>query len=196
MKELHFITHNIHKYEEASEIAKDFKIPIKWLNVEYEEIQDNELELIALTSCKNLLNKKPELRNKHFFAEDAGLFINTLKGFPGPFSAYVFQTIGNEGILRLMENEENKEAYFKSVIAVYYNNKIELFVGETRGSILLEKHGKKGFGFDPIFVPTGEEQSFAEMSLTTKNLYSHRQKSLREMFTSLTAFENKSISGE
>ena len=64
------------------------------------------------------------------------------------------------------------------------------------GSILLEKRGNKGFGFDPIFIPTGEEQSFAEMSLTTKNLYSHRQKSLREMFTSLTAVENKSISGE
>ena len=196
MKELQFVTHNKHKYEEAVEIAKNFKISISWLNVEYEEIQDDELENIAIASCKNLLNIKPELKNNQFFAEDAGLFIDALDGFPGPYSAYVSQTIGNDGILKLMKNEQNRDAYFKSVVAIYYEKRIKLFMGETRGSILFEKRGNKGFGFDPIFIPTGEEQSFAEMSLTTKNLYSHRQKSLREMFTSLTAFENKSISGE
>ncbi len=196
MKEVYFITHNKHKYSEASEIAKNYKMSVKWVNIEYEEIQANDLEDIALASCKKLIQIKPELKKKHIFVEDAGLFIECLNGFPGPYSAYIFQTIGNEGILDLMKNEENRAAYFKSVIAFFANGKIKLFVGKTNGTIFTEKRGTKGFGFDPIFLPTDEGLTFAEMSLTTKNLYSHRQKSLREMFTSLTAFENKKIFGE
>ncbi len=196
MKEIYFITHNTHKFKEAAEIAKGHKIPIKWIDIEYEEIQADDLEDIALASCKKLIEIKPELKNKHFFIEDAGLFIESLNGFPGPYSAYIFQTIGNEGILDLMKSKENKAAYFKSVIAFFVNGNIKLFVGKTEGTIITEKRGAKGFGFDPIFLPADEALTFAEMSLTTKNLYSHRQKSLREMFTSLTAFENKKIFGE
>lgn len=95
-----------------------------------------------------------------------------------------------------MKNEENRIAYFKSVIAFFADGEIKLFTGKTMGTIITEKRGEKGFGFDPIFSPVEEELTYAEMSLTTKNLYSHRQKSLREMFTSLTTFENKTISGE
>lgn len=196
MKKVYFITHNKHKYEEASEIAKSYKIPVEWIDIEYEEVQANDLEDIALASCKNLIQMKPELEKKHFFVEDAGLFIKSLNGFPGPYSAYIFQTIGNEGILDLMKNEKSRAAYFKSVIAFFAYGKIKLFVGKTKGTIFTGKRGAKGFGFDPIFLPADEEITFAEMSLTTKNLYSHRQKSLREMFTSLTAFENKKVSGE
>lgn len=196
MKEVYFITHNKHKYEEASEIAKSYKMSVEWVDIEYEEMQANDLEDIALASCKNLIQTKPELKKKHFFVEDAGLFIESLNGFPGPYSAFIYQTIGNEGIINLMKSEENRVAYFKSVIALFANGEINLFVGKTKGTIFTEKRGAKGFGFDPIFLPTDEGLTFAEMSLTTKNLYSHRQKSLREMFTSLTAFENKTVSGE
>ena len=196
MKELYFITHNKHKYEEAAEIAKNYKLSIEWIDVEYEEIQADELEDIALASCNKLIRKKPNLKNKHFYVEDAGLFIESLNGFPGPYSAYIFQTIGNKGILDIMKNEENRIAYFKSVIAFFADGEIKLFTGKTMGTIITEKRGEKGFGFDPIFSPVEEGLTYAEMSLTTKNLYSHRQKSLREMFTSLTTFENKTISGE
>ena len=196
MNEVYFITHNKHKYEEASEIAKDYKISVEWVDIEYEEMQATDLEDIALASCKKLIQIKPELKKKHFFIEDAGLFIESLNGFPGPYSAFIFETIGNDGILNLMKSEENRVAYFKSVIAFFANGKIKLFVGKTKGTIFREKRGAKGFGFDPIFLPGDEGLTFAEMSLTTKNLYSHRQKSLREMFTSLTAFENKIVFGE
>ncbi len=196
MKELHFITHNAHKFEEATEIAKSHKILLKWIDIEYEEIQADDLDNIALASCKKLIQMKPELKNKHFFIEDAGLFIQSLDGFPGPYSAYIFQTLGNEGILNLMQSKDNRAAHFKSVIAFFANGKIKLFVGKTEGIITTEKRGDRGFGFDPIFLLADEALTFAEMSLTTKNLYSHRQKSLREMFTSLTAFENKKIFGE
>ena len=196
MNEVYFITHNKHKYEEASEIAKNYKFSIEWIDIEYEEMQANDLEDIALASCEKLIQTKPELKKKCFFVEDAGLFIETLNGFPGPYSAFIFKTIGNDGILNLMRGEENRVAHFKSVIAFFDNGKIKLFIGKTKGVIFTEKRGTKGFGFDPIFLPADERSTFAEMSLTTKNLYSHRQKSLREMFTSLTTFENKTISGE
>ena len=89
-----------------------------------------------------------------------------------------------------MKTKTDKTAYFESVIAYYDGRTIKTFEGKTEGEIILQKKGDKGFGFDPIFQPKGKKITFAEMSLKSKNLYSHRQKSLREMFTSLTAFES------
>ncbi len=186
--ETYFITHNPHKFEEASDLAKSYNLAVHWKNIEYEEIQENTLETIAQKSCETLLERNVELSDMNFFLEDAGLFINTLNSFPGPYSSYVFKTIGNDGILKLMEDIDDRKALFKSIIAFYSNNEIKLYSGITKGEIIFSKKGKGGFGFDPIFKPEDCNQTFAEMTLTTKNLYSHRQKSLRELFTSLTAF--------
>ena len=193
---LYFITHNKSKFLEAEEIGKEYSVSIKWFDFEYEEIQDSMLETIALMSNRRVLQEKPELKNKNFFVEDAGLFIDVLNGFPGPYSSYVFKTIGNEGILKLMEREENRRAHFKSVIAYHSRNETKIHIGKTEGKISYEIKGEKGFGFDPIFQPNEKEITFAEMSLETKNLYSHRQKSLRELLTSITAFAHKKIDGE
>jgi len=189
--EIYFLTHNPSKYEEASNLADQFNVQILWKNIEYEELQENSLEIIATKSCERIIEKNPELQKFVFFLEDAGLFINSLNGFPGPYSAYVFKTLGNEGILNLMKNKGNREAYFKSVVAFYSNENIELFNGVTEGIITQAMQGDGGFGFDPIFKPNKCDQTFSEMTLATKNLYSHRQKSLRELFTSLTAFNKK-----
>jgi XTP/dITP diphosphohydrolase len=112
--------------------------------------------------------------------EDAGLFIDALSGFPGPYAAYVFKTINNSGILKLMENIADRHAKFQSVIA-YCDDQIpfkpECFDGESKGQITIserKEQGKSGFGFDPIFQPTGSGKTFAEMTITEKNGYSHR----------------------
>ena len=186
--ELYFVTHNEAKYKEAYQIGQEYKIEIKWFDLEYEENQEDEIEKIALYSCNNLIKENPEITSKNFFLEDAGLFINTLNGFPGPYSSYVFRKIGNEGILDLMHDKEDKSAFFKSVAALYYEGEIKLFQGVTEGKITSMMKGNKGFGFDPIFQPDSSDFTFAEMSLKTKNLYSHRQKSLRELFVSKAAF--------
>ncbi|TFG09172.1 XTP/dITP diphosphatase [Candidatus Heimdallarchaeota archaeon] len=191
--EIYFVTHNPSKYEEAFDLAKQFKIQLLWKNIEYEEPQESDLESIAFRSCKGIIEKNPELNNLVFFLEDAGLFIRTLNGFPGPYSAYVFKTLGNEGILKLMEKNENREAFFKSVVAFYSREEIKLFNGITKGIITQSIQGEGGFGFDPIFKPDDSEQTFSEMTLRTKNLYSHRQKSLRELFTSITAFDKNKL---
>ncbi|MHA1707534.1 MAG: RdgB/HAM1 family non-canonical purine NTP pyrophosphatase [Candidatus Heimdallarchaeaceae archaeon] len=187
---IYFLTHNKSKFEEARDVAIEYGITLEWKNQEYEEIQASSLKEIALKSCVRLLESDRELKKAKFFVEDAGLFIHSLNGFPGPYSSYVFNTIGNKGIIDLMKTKTDKTAYFESVIAYYDGRTIKTFEGKTEGEIILQKKGDKGFGFDPIFQPKGKKTTFAEMSLKSKNLYSHRQKSLREMFTSLTAFEN------
>jgi XTP/dITP diphosphohydrolase len=115
--------------------------------------------------------------------EDAGLFIEALKGFPGPYAAYAYQTIGNNGLLKLLENVENRKAVFRSAIA-YCDSEAEapvVFEGEAEGEITVDERigsGKSGFGFDPIFRPSGSEKAFAEMTLEEKNGFSHRAKAV------------------
>ncbi|MHA1865918.1 MAG: XTP/dITP diphosphatase [Candidatus Heimdallarchaeaceae archaeon] len=183
-----FITHNKHKFEEAYEKAKLFNINLQWINLEYEEIQDDSLEEIARSSCLKILELRPDLKDKFFFVEDAGLFINCLRGFPGPYSAYVFRTIGNWGILKLLHDvpDNERSAFFKSVIAYYHSGKIELFSGVIQGKIIKSLKGSQGFGFDPIFLPSGSNKTFAQMNKESKNLKGHRGKSLQELFTSLS----------
>ena len=186
--EMFFVTHNEAKFIEAKHVAEEFNLSIDWFKFEYEEIQENNLEPIAKSSCLKLIQDNPQFKDRNFFLEDAGLFIDSLNGFPGPYSSYIYQTLGNEGILKLMEGKENRSAQFKSVVAFFQNNKIELYKGITEGRIIYEKRGNQGFGFDPIFQPSDCDLAFAEMSLKTKNLYSHRQKSLRELFNSIVPF--------
>ncbi len=190
-KEIIFITHNHHKFEEAHSVAKEYGLKLEWYNLEYEEIQADNLETIAIESCKSILKNNPEFHDKFFFIEDSGLFINTLLSFPGPYSSYVYKTIGNEGILKLLTNQKDRQSYFKSIIAFYNTKSIELFTGIVEGAILSTAKEGREFGFDPIFQPKSATQSFAEMSLETKNLYSHRQKSLRELFATLSAFAGR-----
>ena len=178
---IYFVTSNQAKFEEAKTIAKEFGINLLWYNLKYDEIQGKTLEEIAEKSAI-LLSKKI---NKNFFIEDSGLFIEALNGFPGPYSSYVFKTIGNDGILRLMKDIENRKAYFIAVIAFYDGNKIRLFKGKVEGEISNEKRGKGGFGFDPIFLYKGK--TFAEMG-REKNRVSHRRKALEKLFSWLVSW--------
>ncbi|MEM0203974.1 MAG: XTP/dITP diphosphatase [Archaeoglobaceae archaeon] len=171
-----FITSNEGKFREAREIARKFSIEIEWLKMEYEEPQGKDLEEIAVKSAK-ILSKEI---GKPFFIEDSGLFIEALNGFPGPYSSYVFKTIGNRGILKLMEGVENRKAYFKAVVAFCDGREIRTFEGVVYGEISTEIRGEKGFGFDPIFLYGNK--TFAEMG-EEKNLFSHRRKALEKFFS-------------
>jgi len=108
--------------------------------------------------------------------EDSGLFIESLNGFPGPFSSYVFKTIGNSRILRLVGS--NRRAYFQSVVA-FCDNKygVMLFDAKIEGKISKISTGR-GWGYDPIFIPKGESKSYAIIS--NKNEISHRYKALKK----------------
>lgn len=176
-----FATNNINKFDEARKVLAEYKIAIGMLRVKKLEIQSDNLEEIAKTSVLQTFEKC----HLPIIVEDAGLFIDVLNGFPGPYAAYVYKTIGNRGLLRLIENIENREAKFQSVIA-YYSAELKspiCFKGEAIGEITREerkgKH-KSDFGFDPIFKPANSNNTFAEMSTAEKNRYSHRAMALRK----------------
>jgi|Deesub1362B_J571_1020462.scaffolds.fasta_scaffold06927_3 XTP/dITP diphosphohydrolase len=181
MKEIFFATSNKNKYLEAKAILENFNIKVKWLKGKYPEIQAESLEEIAAFTAKWVAEKT----KKKVFVEDAGLFIQTLNGFPGPYSSYVYQTIGNTGILKLLEGETKREAFFMSVIAYCKpSSKPITFTGKVHGTIAYEVRGDKGWGFDPIFIPKeGKGKTYAEMGPENKNKVSHRRKALEKFGT-------------
>jgi XTP/dITP diphosphohydrolase len=176
-----FATNNIHKFNEARGVLQDYNIAVGMLRVKAVEIQSDSLEEIAQASAVDALKKS----NLPIIVEDAGLFIEAVKGFPGPYAAYAYRTIGNKGVLKLMENVENRKATFRSVVA-YDSRELErpvCFAGEVAGEITKGERtgaGKSGFGFDPVFKPASVVRTFAEMGIAEKNMYSHRALALRK----------------
>ncbi len=173
------VTSNIHKFNEARKVLSKYKIATAMLKkLDVVEIQDDNIENVAKASAVDAVKKC----NLPVMVEDAGLFIKALKGFPGPYSSYVYRTIGNDGILKLMENIANRNASFKSVVAFLTPtmDKPLCFSGVAQGKIVKEKHGSGGFGFDPIFKPLKSSKTFAEMTFEEKNQHSHRALAFRE----------------
>ena len=176
-----FATGNVNKFNEARSILSPYGIAVGMLRVKGDEIQSDSLKEIAQASVINAYKRS----RLPIFVEDAGLFIDALSGFPGPYAAYAYKTIHNSGILRLMENVKNRRAKFQSVIA-YCDETLcqpECFDGESNGEITLTERrqkGKSAFGFDPIFQPVGSSKSFAEMTIEEKNGFSHRAMAIRK----------------
>jgi XTP/dITP diphosphohydrolase len=176
-----FATNNFNKFNEARRVLAEYKIASGMLRVKTAEIQSDNLKEIAQASAIDAFRKC----SLPVIVEDAGLFIGVLNGFPGSYAAYVFKTISNAGLLKLMENVEDRKATFRSVIA-YYDGHLSApvcFEGEAAGKITNEErrgNGKSGFGFDPIFQPFGSAKTFAEMTIEEKNGFSHRAKAVRK----------------
>ncbi len=176
-----FATNNINKFNEAREVLTEYKLAVSMLRIKGDEIQSDSLEEIAKASIAKAFRKC----NLSMIVEDAGLFVEALNGFPGPYAAYVYRTIENKGLLRLMENITNRKARFESAVA-YYSARLRMpmvFKGVSFGEItkhdLRVRHGS-GFGFDPIFKPTNSARTFAEMTIDEKNEHSHRAMALRK----------------
>ncbi len=172
---IYFCTTNRNKFLEYKEILSKFGVQIRMLKIKLIEIQAKNLEEVA-TFKANLAFK---IVKKPVIVEDAGLFIKALNGFPGVYSSFVFKTIGNDGILKLMKNVKDRTAKFRAVIAFRNKKGTFLFKGECKGRIAFKKRGKSGFGFDPIFIPYKSTQTFAE-NLELKNRISHRRKALEK----------------
>ena len=168
---LFFVTSNNHKFKEAETILDSFNVKINFLKYSLEEIQSGSLEIIASKKAKFAFSKF----NKPLIIEDDGLFVESLNGFPGPYSSYVFDTIGNKGLLNLVK--KNKKAKFVSFITYCDAKTTRSFIGIVSGSISKSPRGK-GWGYDPIFVPDNTRKTFAE--LKNKNEFSHRYLALKK----------------
>lgn len=170
--DLFFVSSNNHKYHEAKKILDSFGIKLGFLKSDLEEIQSNSLNGIAVRKARSAFSK----HKKPIIIEDDGLFINSLGGFPGPYSSYVFKTIGNKGILNLLKN--NRKAKFVSIITYCDKTILKSFDGKLDGIISKSQKGK-GWGYDPIFIPKNSNKTFAE-NTDNKNELSHRYKSLKK----------------
>lgn len=120
------------------------------------------------------------------FADDTGLEVEALNNEPGVYSARYAGAQRNADdnmtlLLKNLENKTNRNARFKTVIALLLNNQLHTFTGICKGEITQQKRGDKGFGYDPIFKPLGYDQTFAEMSLDEKNQIGHRGKAIRQL---------------
>ena len=177
-----FASSNMNKFFEAQTILAEFGIkPIHYL-LDLLEIQDDSLSKIAEQKAVFAYNESRLMKSvgapkpSAVIVEDDGLFIDSLSGFPGPFSSYAFKTLGNNGILKLVGN--NRNAQFRAVIAYCDSNeKPKLFESSIAGTISENIQGK-GWGYEPIFIPENQTKTYAE--LADKNKLSHRYESLKK----------------
>jgi XTP/dITP diphosphohydrolase len=177
-KMIFFITGNFHKFNEVRSILSPYGIAVGMLRMKGNEIQSDNIAEIAEYNAVEAFNRC----HLPLIVEDAGLFVDSLDDFPGPYAAYVYKTIKNKGIIKLMENVQTRKATFRSAI-VYCSQETGplLFEGEAKGEITLTERkgaGNSGFGFDPIFQPDPSKKTFAEMTIEEKNKVSHRSKAV------------------
>ena len=183
--ELVFATNNRHKLDEILAILGD---RIKLLSLKdigcNEEIPEEQETLE-----ENAAQKAFYIYNKfayNCFADDTGLEIEALNGEPGVFSArYAGDEKSAEAnmdkVLAGLFKINNRNARFRTVISLVIDGTETQFEGVVDGKILNEKRGKSGFGYDPIFQPTGFSETFAEMNLTDKNKISHRGRAVEKL---------------
>ena len=172
--ELFFASSNTHKFEEVKRILSKIGLEINFSKVTLEEIQSDSLGEIAKRKAIDAFSRV----QKPLIIEDDGLFIDSLNGFPGPYSSYVYDTIGNKGLIRLLENNQSRNAKFVAIIA-YCNgiDDVKLFESSISGKISLSIEDG-GWGYDPIFIPDGETKTYA--NVYDKDNLSHRSASLKK----------------
>ena len=180
-----FATNNKHKLQEVRDIVGD-RVEVLSLN----DINcHDDIPETADTLQGNALIKARHIYNKYgmnCFADDTGLEVEALDGSPGVYSArYAGEECNSEAnMLKLLQNltgKNNRNAQFRTVIALIINGEEKLFNGIIKGIISNEKRGDSGFGYDPVFIPEGYTESFAQMSGEMKNSMSHRFRATRQL---------------
>jgi XTP/dITP diphosphohydrolase len=167
-----FVSTNKNKFLEAEAILAPFGISVEFVKATLAELQSDSLEEIAREKARNAF----ALVGRPAIVEDDGLFIDSLKGFPGQYSSFVFQTIGNGGILKLLDKSNDRSAHFRSIIAYHDGSVVSIFEGLISGRIA-DTVSDGGWGYDPIFIPEGSALTFGQLK-EEKSRFSHRRKGL------------------
>jgi XTP/dITP diphosphohydrolase len=180
-----FASNNDHKIKEINSLLGDsFRLlSLREINIS-EDIPEEEpqLEGNALAKARFVHN----LTGLDVFADDTGLEITALNGLPGVHSARFAgenkdSSANIEKVLSMLGETENREARFRTVIALILKRKEFLFEGIVKGTITYSKRGREGFGYDPVFIPEGKNCTFAEMDLAEKNTVSHRARAFEKL---------------
>jgi XTP/dITP diphosphohydrolase len=187
--QLVFATNNLNKLKEVQALIPSY---VKLLSLKdigcFEDVPETK------TTIEGNAKQKAEYIKLHYgfdcFADDTGLEVEALNNEPGVYSARYAgeQRSAEDNMNKLLENlkpKENRAAQFKTVIALHLNGELKTFTGICKGEITMEESGEKGFGYDPIFIPNGHKQTFAEMELTLKNSIGHRGKAVNKLVSVL-----------
>jgi len=174
--ELKFATSNPHKVSEANQVGRKYEIEFVQLKEDYPEIRDEDVRMVARAGAAYVFN----IIREPVIVEDTGLFIEGLGGFPGSYSAFVFNKIENQGILRLLGDSQEREAEFISAIGYCDADGVTVFDGTAKGKIGTEITGTAGFGYDSIFIPEGEGHTFGQ-DPKLKARVSHRMKAFDKL---------------
>jgi len=174
--EILFATSNLNKVREGNRVGRRYDIEFRQIMGNYPEVRDEDVANVAREGVEYVYERTQE----RVIVEDTGLYISSLNGFPGTYSSYVFQTIGNRGIIKLLAGLEDRNARFTSAIGYMDKNSIHVFEGTAEGTITDKPRGKRGFGYDPIFMPKGNQLTYAE-DPELKDLTSHRSKSFEKL---------------
>lgn len=167
---LRYVTSNPGKAREAAEYLGE---AVKPVDLEYVEPQSADIEAIAAAGAEAAFAALAD--DDPVIVDDAGLFIDALGGFPGPYSSYVEDTLGIERVADLALAEADRSASFRVAIGFTDGTVVETFTGRCRGRIVAPR-GDGGFGYDPIFEHG--DRTFAEMGVAEKNAVSHRGRAL------------------
>ncbi len=158
MKKITYVTGNIAKIESARKVLEPLGFEVDNIKMETPEIQADDVVEVSKYSAKWAAEKlnTPVLKN------DSGLFVNALKGFPGVYTHFVEDTLGEDGLLKLMEGIDDRTAYFKESIAYCEpGGEPVVFEGITKGIIDYKKSGDNGWSWDFVFIPEGENKTLA-----------------------------------
>ena len=185
--EIFFATSNSHKVSEAAAILDPLGHrgqplllngrPLELVEPQAEGIEEGARSKLeqAVEATSGMLGSQTAI-----LVEDSGLFVDSLGGFPGPFSSYVESTIGLQGILSLMEGVESRGAEYRAVAVLGFEGETLRSSGTCKGVISTTASGSNGFGYDPIFVPEeGDGRTCGELSPHEKSQVSHRARALK-----------------
>ncbi len=151
-RQISFATSNRGKIAEARIILSPSRIEVRPFDGKGVEIQAETVSEVAAFSARAASRRY----QRPLIVEDAGLFVDALHGFPGPSSSYVFKTVGIAGLLSLLQRARSRRACFRSAVAFCEpKGEPRVFEGTVTGRISRSPSGENGFGFDPVFVPSG-----------------------------------------
>lgn len=155
-KKITYVTGNWAKIASAKQVLEPLGYEIDNVKMDTPEIQADDVNEVAMYSAK----WSSEKLGKAVLKNDSGLFVNALKGFPGVYTRYVDETLGEDGLLKLMEGLEDRSAYFKESLAYCEPGKEPVvFEGITKGTIDVKKSGTYGWSWDFVFIPEGETKT-------------------------------------
>jgi len=174
MKSLTFITGNA---EKVAQLSRHFSLPISHQKLDVPEIQSSDVKEVA----SHKATKAYEMLGSPVLVEDTSLVFNAFGKLPGPFVKWFLESVGNEGMTRMLDAFEDRSAIAEVCFAVCDESGVQLFDGKIEGSIADRPKGDTGFGWDPIFIPNGYSETWGQMTYELQHETSMRRIALQKL---------------